>query len=268
LYLPEIDSVETSSAFAPPTVQPPTSSISFPITGRVLRFSAQELGAIKSHATEGVSWVSTFEALSAHLFQCLYRARLRLMRDTRSEQGKVLSDIMPEPLSNFLTPVNMRPADRLGLPPRYFHNAVETHFFTLPPSILMNSPLSQIAKAIHDCLQETHPLETDKTLCWIAAQPDVGRIKHRFVYGAGSVMISQWCKMDIYSATAFEEVPILVAPPFTPISLVDGLAYFVDTEEQVWHSSSKTTGPIDVYLALIEPLWAVLDHDPTFRRFR
>ncbi|KAM0418754.1 hypothetical protein ACHAPT_012352 [Fusarium lateritium] len=49
-----------------------------PIIGRSMRFSAAELSAIKKLATppSGSPWVSTFSALSAHIFQRIHKARL------------------------------------------------------------------------------------------------------------------------------------------------------------------------------------------------
>ncbi len=50
-----------------------------PDTARVIRFEAAEIAAIKAAATAPAAakdqWVSTFEALSAHLHQCVWNAR-------------------------------------------------------------------------------------------------------------------------------------------------------------------------------------------------
>jgi len=78
-------------------------------------------------------------------------------------------------------------------------------------------------------------------------------------------MISQWNKFDMYESTVFDVEPILVSPPFTPISLMDGLVYYLPTEDR---STGADRGAIDVVLALSEPIWGILDQDSEFRRFR
>ena len=78
-------------------------------------------------------------------------------------------------------------------------------------------------------------------------------------------MISQWNKFDMYAGNVFEVPPVLVSTPFTPISLLDGLAYFLPTEEQ---GTGGDTGAIDVNVSLSEPLWNIIDQDEEFRRFR
>ncbi|KDQ12476.1 hypothetical protein BOTBODRAFT_34444 [Botryobasidium botryosum FD-172 SS1] len=236
-----------------------------PIVGRFMRFSSRELSALKTHATDpnsggpsSDSWISTFDALSAHLYQSVYRARLQL-RVEDPKQGE-----MSPP--NFLTPVNVR--NRFGLPPRYFPNALICTYTGVPPDVLASGPLWQVAKVLHDLTRTsstTSKEEMNQTLKWIAMQPDKQKIRQGFLYGNGSLMISQWNKVDMYAGTRFEVPPTLVSTPFTPISLVDGLAYFLPTEEQ---GTAGDTGAIDVNLSLSEPLWGIIDQDEEFRRFR
>lgn len=82
-------------------------------------------------------------------------------------------------------------------------------------------------------------------------------------------MVSQWNKFDMYAGTVFEVGPVLVSPPFTPVTLIDGLAYFLPTEEQgTAAAAAGDTGAIDVSLALNQPLWGIIDQDEEFRKFR
>jgi hypothetical protein len=74
--------------------------------------------------------------------------------------------------------------------------------------------------------------ELNNTLRWIAAQPDERKITHRLDWGGGSFAASAWNKFDMYEGIAFDTRPVLVAPPFTPISLVDGLGCVLPTEIQ------------------------------------
>jgi hypothetical protein len=149
----------------------------------------------------------------------------------------------------------------------------------LPSDILTNGSVGQLARTLHGLIQARDAEQARHTLQWIAAQPDKSRIKLDFRYGNGSFMVSQWNKFDMYGGVDFDLDaqgnsirPALVWPPFTPISLVDGLAYFLATEEQRRQDPERTNVPataaIDVNLSLIEPLWAILESDPSFRRFR
>ncbi|KAJ7592921.1 transferase family-domain-containing protein [Mycena floridula] len=224
---------------------------SAPNAGRFLRFSSQELEALKSCATDPTasgSWISTFDALSAHLYRSVYRARLQL-RQKDPNLGE-----MSRP--DFLTPVNMR--SRL-LPPRYFPNALLFGCIALPTDVLANAPLWQIAKAIHESTRTsslTSKDELHQTLQWIAVQPEKQKIETDFQYGNGSIMVSQWNKFDIYAGAVFDVPPILVSSPFTSISLLDGLTYLFPTEDR---SAGSDKGAIDVSLALSEPVWEFLE---------
>jgi hypothetical protein len=73
-------------------------------------------------------------------------------------------------------------------------------------------------------------------------------------------MVSQWNKFDMYAGSVFDVGPVLVSPPFTQSSLVDGLAYFLLTEEL---ATGGDAGAIDVSLSLIKPVWDIMDQDET-----
>src|SRR5277367_2716207 len=70
------DNSASDFSFSASFLPPPS-----PVLGRFLRFSGLELNALKAHATDpndspsSDNWISTFDALSAHLYQRVYRAR-------------------------------------------------------------------------------------------------------------------------------------------------------------------------------------------------
>lgn len=269
-----------------PSAEPPLQTAAAPapappITGRVLRFAARELEALKAEANASASGgaqqqLSTFDALSAHLWQCVYRARLRLCES----RGMSASAAALHVSRDFLTSVNWRGPSRLDLPARYFPNCIFCPFFSLPADRLADAPLASVAAAVHDAVRSLSRQEALQSLHWIAAQPNKRRVRLGFRFEAGSFLVSQWCKFDMYRGAEFDSLPTLVSPPFTPISLVDGLAYFVATEDQLRQSTADdsteegqnpsagaTTGSIDVNLSLSEPLWAILDRDERFRQY-
>ncbi|KAF5388475.1 hypothetical protein D9757_004644 [Collybiopsis confluens] len=228
-----------------------------PTVGRTLRLSGQAIMDLKAKATDPTddrAWVSTFEAISAMLHQCVYQARLQYY------DGNPISLSPPD----FLNPVNFR--DRLDLPRNYFPNALLVLYTPLPHDTLVHAPVWQVAKHLHDLNRNGVP-EADhirRTLRWINAQPDKRRLESGFRYGNASLMVSQWNKFGLYDRTEFQdgERPVLISTPFTPISLVDGLAYVLPTEMEGQEGGDKAA--LDVNLALKEPIWKLLEQNERF----
>jgi hypothetical protein len=225
-----------------------------PVHGRVLRFSAAELAGIKAAALGpgGPEWISTHEALTAHIWQRTYRARVQLVGEETARHA-----FNREMLSS----INVRPANRLGLPARYFPNAIYHPCGKLDHDTLFAAPFPRLTGIVHDIYRCPTPDKMEEYAAWIAQQEAAGRarsVHQTFNYGPGCFVVTQWTGFRMYEGTGFDGVdPILVAQPFTPISLLDGLAMMYATEEK---------DSIDVNLCLSEPVWAVLDADSDFRR--
>lgn len=242
-----------------PTAPPPPP----PVTGRTMRFTSAQLDRLKAAAKDTTDaengWVSTYDALSALVWTRTYHARVQLKRRTM-KNGEHNDEKLPS--QDYLTSVNYR--TRLNLPPRYPFNAVYAPYTTLSHDTLVgtdpDASLRAAARTVHALTRSVGPEEAAATARWMAAQPDKRRIQWGFNGGYGSTMISAWNKFDVYVGTDFERPPVLVAPPFTPISLADGLGYYLPTEEQ--------NGEIDFHLALSEPVWGVLEEDEVWLRFR
>ncbi|KAJ6513151.1 transferase [Mycena sanguinolenta] len=219
----------------------------YPPEGRILRFSSARLKALKAEATDpnGSGWVSTFDALAAYLYQCVHRARLQLSAKD-SNFGELSRP-------DFMTAVNLR--SRMGLPTHYFPNKVFAIYTAIPADTLANGPLWQVAKVMHDLPRSsflTQKDEIDRSLKWLAAQPDMRKVSRKFQYGNGSFMVSQWYKFDMYAGAVFDVAPVLVSRPFTQSSLMDGLVYLLPTDEI---SAGGDVGAIDVRMSLSAPLW-------------
>ena len=217
--------------------------------GRVIRYSSSDLLWIKTSTTSlsSTSWISTFDALCAHLHARIYAARHRLY--STSDQLRILSP------PDFLSPVNLR--SRISsFPTRYAPQALFTPFTSFEPERLLNGPLSEVAAKIHEMMRAPRVSESEdmfKTLSWISAQPDKKKIRSGFRYGTGSLMLSQWNKIDMYADSIFENEAALIATTFTPISLLDGLGYFLQSADRQDRSG------IDLYLALSGSTWEELD---------
>ena len=244
----------------------------FKIDGRVLRFTGRDLAALKEQATDpsGNGWVSSTEALSAFLCQRVYQARLQFLTSRKMQA----EEAAPQQLNpGFFISIDMRPPNRLNMQPRYFPNCIYAPYTNSLHPTLSDCPLWKAASSVHHMIRSVDPETMEKTTQWVAAQPDKGRIRIGFVFGKGSFTVSQWNKMNVYKGNAFDVMdsgagilPSLVSPPFTQISLVDGLGMLLATEEQV--SPGSRDGPsVDVNLSMIQPLWDILDKDSNFRKY-
>lgn len=252
-----VDGAEANATAAPdvPEVQYDTLA---PCTGRVLRLSGADLSKLKQRAaSEDGGWVSTFDVLNAHLHQRVYQARHRLRQN-------LTSNLPPLSPPDLLSPVDVR-GKAPGMLKTYTGNAVFTTYahFDNPADLLSSEPaaLGRVAASVHAMTRQkgvTDPQEIESTIKWIAAQGDKSKIKNGFRFGNASLMLSQWNKVDMYDSATFDEGvrPCLVAPPFTPISLLDGLGYYLPTPAQ---GSEQDKGDIDVYLSLSDDVWGELD---------
>ncbi|KAJ5332816.1 hypothetical protein MYU51_009017 [Penicillium brevicompactum] len=276
--LNESNDAEQSNPGPKTEVSDTPSKITGKVTGRVLRFTGSQLKHLKDLATdpEGASWVSTFEALSAYLYQQVYRARVHLMKS----HGVPSSEIASCFSRGFWGSIDLRGPTRLNLPERYFPNAVAPLILSESShELLADGPLSQVAGALHTVVRAFDPKKMDKEMKWVALQPDKSRIKVKFNFSGGNFTVSQWSKHDMYTGVDFDADenkspvhPALISPPLTEISRVDGLALILSTEEQLSRHTKHEESPelpcsIDVNLTLMEHLWPILDADEEFRQY-
>lgn len=253
-------------------------TIEQPVIGRMLRFSGSDLLALKSRGCDQnpEGWVSTFEALTAYLYQLVYRTRIQYIVSCGDSIESAASKISP----GLWASLNVRGKERLDLSPRYFPNAVHATCMEGSHKILAHRDVRDVATAVHKMIRSEDKQRILQTTRWIAAQPDKGLIRVNFTFGNGNFTVSQWSGFDMYSGVYFHVDgsgdpihPTLVAPPFTEISRVDGLAIILSTEESMERTASRTACPgsdlrcaIDVNLTLSEPLWHILDRSSEFQR--
>ncbi|KAJ5780214.1 Transferase [Penicillium paradoxum] len=245
------------------------------VSGRVLRFSSDDLIELKKTATDpdpkSQSWVSTFEALSAYLLQKIYQARIEALDDHSVSSDREWQKAH----RGFWAAIDMRDPTRLKLPARYFPNASYCASFSPSHRILNKGALWQVAKAIHLIIRSVDPDEINQQFQWIAAQPDKSHIRYKNPFCEGNFAISQWTRSNPYIGVDFDVcedgkpiTPALVARAFSESYMVDGMAVVMATEEQVGRNKRKGGSPcaIDVNLTLDDSLWPILDMDPQFRK--
>ncbi|KAL4769059.1 transferase [Aspergillus nidulans var. acristatus] len=245
------------------------------ITGRVLRFSGNELLELKRLATDpsGRDWVSTFEAVSAYLYQTLYRARIQLL----ISQGVCPTEAREKLVRGFWTSVNVRDRSRLNLGQNYFPNAIHPVYGVLSHELLADGELWMVTKALHDLIRSVDVEQMEKTSRWLAVQPDKHRIRIGFTFADGNFTVSQWSGFKMYVGVHFDVDgegdpvhPVLVSPPLTDISRVDALAIILSTDENLkLEADNHNVRPsaVDVNLTLTTPLWSILGKDERFRQY-
>ncbi|PLB52555.1 hypothetical protein P170DRAFT_339443, partial [Aspergillus steynii IBT 23096] len=247
-----------------------------PVIGRVLRFTGDDLQRLKQLATNptaGDDWISTFEALSAYLYQKAYRARIQLLLRNGASPSAAADQLN----TGFWASINVRDSRYLNMPTNYFPNAIYPPYAVFPHELLASAPLWKVAKALHNLVRGVDAQQVEQTTRWVALQPDKSRIKVDFTFADGNFTVSQWSGFGMYPGMDFDVdergdpiSPALVAPPFTEVSRVDGLAMIMSTEEDLQHSKTEGRGKkpsaVDVNLTLSEPVWAVLQEDAEFMK--
>jgi hypothetical protein len=247
------------------------------VSARLLRFSGQELAALKRAATNldpnSGTCVSTFEALSAFLYQRIYQAKMQVM------ESLGISPYGPrcQALRGFWTTMDMRDPSRLKLPLRYFPNAVHCIATYTSHENLMTGHLWYIANTIHYAIRSVDMDHIRQEFEWIAAQPDKSLVKFTDSFLDDGLAVVQWTRYNTYLGVDFEVredgrpvPPSMVSPPFSGSFLINGLAIVISTEEKLQELNDGTsTGSdipyaVDVNLTLNDLIWPFLQQDMQF----
>ncbi len=236
-------SVKEESASLPPT------STAKQIIVKVFRFSAHELERMKSdsitHLPFDVDYVSTFEVLTAHLYQHVMLARHH----------------SPSSMTKLYISTNIR--SRLiqpSIPITYFGNAIMFSYLEVPMSELVQTAnLGLLASQIHKSIQANNNDDIRTTLAWIICQRDKTKITPTFNLDETDFTISAWNKMGMYSNSDFElgNYPCRILLP--PDTKFNGAAILLSTE--------KTDQSIDVILGLEINEMERLESNSDFRKY-
>jgi hypothetical protein len=261
---PSSSLVKETDASAAPSPAAPSAPVK--AVAHMFRFEVDELAAIKAASTpaltvsavaaessSGVEWVSTFEALTAHVYHHVWLARF----------GPGSGRSPPE-LSTLLMACNFRKRVQ-GTPPRFFGNGnilATVRVESSEEKDLMGCPsaLPWLAARVHSSLQGMDSSKICSTLAWTVAQPNKSRIQVRL--GSDDLAVTQWNKQPMYSGSCFEpgHEPLRVCQPNAPQTAFNGLVTLKATP-------SSTGGAIDVMLGLREDQMERLVASQGFRRF-
>jgi hypothetical protein len=238
-YTPSTYSLSTG-----PVVLPGTPVQQAPVVGRFIHLDGAYLYRLKERATPTGGRTSTFTAIIAHLFHTTHRARRILYNKDALTPADLLISVGLRNKSAHLSQ-------------NYFSNALLTPNATYDSDALFDADLRDVAAFTNTIIRDIVKVnEIDDTVAWLHAQPDKSQNNSGFRFGNGAFMAAQWSGFDLYYLATFDGVrPVLAAPPFTPISLCDGLAY---TLPPVPREDGKEDGLL-VCIALSGPLWEVID---------
>lgn len=273
-----------------------------PNIARAFVFEADELRAMKAAATPSKeeaakgkdAWVSTMEALSAHMIRCVYMARnpesaaaAAAAAATEADQALATLDqaFKPETLKFHLA-TNWRP--RLvdpPAPPRYFGNgALYTPVLLPDPAALVRNNLVQNAALVHRAIARNDSKHLRGTMAWITSQPLRNKIVPNFkIGGPNDFAITAWHRFGAYGdAGSFGGVgPIRVCQPSFPG--MDGIAILMPGPNAAVAAAAAAAGgaasspaspsavdgeAIEMILGLTEEAMSRLEANPEWRKFK
>jgi hypothetical protein len=258
----------------PPSVGPPHAIGTIqPLITRILRFSSGELGRMKAHATatlpqpaleqqaqgDGTKhgekrWISTFDAMTAHLMRHIFRAQL-----TPSSLQSALTTSTPALL---LPSINWR--DRITskdgppAPPRFFGNAILKVSVAYTSRELLTESLGSTAYTLHTTIASTTEEQILGSLAWIGTREDPTRIVMK-CDRTRDVRVTSWNKFGLYSVD-FERG--LYPTRAVRYGRMEGIVVLSVNPDE------GDPEALDVMVSLTEEQHRRLDEDQEFRGFR
>lgn len=197
-----------------------------------------------------------FQVLSGFLHKHVYTARAAA--SVLAADGAVCS-----PATDFLLSINIREllARDAGFDPSwYFFSGCYAPCFKFPEHAVKTGTVGDVAALIRSFLKRGFSSDPDRVLDairWVAAQQDKSMIRSRFEQSG--FMASAWNQFDLYYGAAVDGLrPVLVATPFTEISLIDNLAYYLPL------TADLSDRGLLVYMALNCDVWRALEQNPEF----
>ncbi|RSM00148.1 hypothetical protein CEP52_009299 [Fusarium oligoseptatum] len=220
------------------------------LVGRSLRFSSSAIGILKHQAAnpdDDSFRVSSFTALTAHLWQHIHHARLA------NAKSHLQDDLSVYAKSMYGTSVNFIP--HFGLPKRSLGNTVVTPVVELDSTELEQANLWEINKIINGLVRHVSEEETRQLGSWVAAQPKKSDIRLNFKVTPTTLITTGWHVFPLYSGSELEVSPAFASPVFME-SLFDGIVFFVEPKAR--------DGSLGAIAALKASTWELLDADEGF----
>ncbi|CAF1357395.1 unnamed protein product [Rotaria sordida] len=217
---------------------------------KTFRFSADELNRMKSdassHLSSNVTYVSTFDVLTAHLYRHVMLAR----NYSKSSITKLY-------ISTDIRPRLTQPS----IPNTYFGNGTMLSYLEMNMTELINTNcLGLLASQIHKAIEENNNNDIRTTLSWIICQIDKKKILPTWNLDETDFTISAWNKMGMYSDSDFEFGVYPCRILFPRDTKYNGAANLFSTE--------KNDTSIDVILGLEINEMERMEKNSEFRKYR
>lgn len=220
---PAFDHVEYKKS---DVMQPPLEGSKQNLVRKKLHFSRETLASIK-----GEDGYSTFEALTAHLWRSVTRARgLTGNIETRS-----------------LIAANVRRRLQPCLPDNYFGNCIFHACPATTVSRLLDEPLSFAKSLVHAAICRIDDEYIRSAIDFVEQERKV-HARSRSTVLSPNLSITSWVKLPLYNVDFGWGTPVFAGPPFVPF---EGLVILIP--------SYTKDGSIDVVIALFEDAMAQLE---------
>lgn len=220
---PAFDHVE----YKKPDVQQPPFEGKQNLVRRKLHFNQETLASIK-----GETGYSTFEALTAHLWRSVTRARgLTGNIATRS-----------------LIAANVRRRLQPKLPEIYFGNCIFHACPATTVSRLLDEPLSFSASLVHAAITRIDDEYIRSAIAFVEQERMNPVARSRSTVLSPNLSITSWVQLPLYNVDFGWGTPVFAGPPFVPF---EGLVILIP--------SYTKDGSIDVLIALFEDDMAQLE---------
>lgn len=217
---------------------------------KIFRFSADELERMKKEATaqlpSDVSYISMFDALTAHLYRHVTLAR--------SSSHSLITKLY------ISTDIRSR-LQQPRIPSTYFGNAVLYSYLESESAELIRiNELAFWAAKVHHAIAAKTSEDILTTLAWISCQPNKSKIVPTCNPNTTDFLITAWNKLGMYSDSDFEHDvhPCRITLPL--VETLNGAAILCSTE--------KNDSSIDVILGLDIDAMKELEDNPNFRKYR
>ena len=237
---------------------------------RVLRFTAPELERMRAAASDPEAgctapWISTFEALSAHMLRCVHRARHPELYAHGDLDGRAGASGKSDVIMSGTVTVGIRGRTEPPLPARLFANAVLKVCAAVP---LSSSSLGATASAMHAAIAGLDAAAVHRALCWVSAAPNKAAI--RLVEDPlDRLSLVSWTRFGTYApdgptSLAFEPgcPPLRVSFNNTPQG-VNGLMTVMETPT----GQEQGRGALEVHIGLLRDDMLRMIDGPLLRQF-
>ncbi|CAG8484808.1 15594_t:CDS:2 [Dentiscutata heterogama] len=228
------------------TVLKPTENISSrsgnpsPLTTKIFRFSQDVLKRLRDYYSFGIpngSWISTNDALVAHLWRTTTRARN--------------IDLSTEIFCSFA--LNGR--DRLNIPKNYYGNVALQIYPKMLVSQLINGSPSSVALQVRKAVTDMNESRIRSIIDWIEQQPDKSLVVASCMHNAEDLVLTNWAKFHKHDLIDFGDG--------TPIKQRMGRKFAANGLYIIFGVEDG----IEVYISLQTDKLEILEQDPEFKKF-